>query len=172
MTNASLLLVALALVATGCGRDATSAPQPVDDPCPLITQQVLDRLAPDGVRVPSGDASNRSCSVDLSGSSPLRGDLLVEVSSSPAPGYDTTWRTARCREIGSQPSADGPGDTACLVVTPFDGAQSHVDGWAWVGTTYQAHVGYQLVEPPTLPATAEQDLRDLLAGAVASLPGR
>lgn len=170
MTRTGLLLVALALVAAGCGSDDTSDPQPVDDPCPLITQQVLDRLAPNGVRVPSGVASDRSCSVDLTTSSSLRGDLVVEVSSSTRPTYGTSQRTTRCSEIGSQPTADGPGDSSCVVVKPFDGSQSRVDGYAWVGSTYQAHVEYQLIDPPTLPLTAEQDLRDLLARAVASLP--
>ena len=167
MTRPGSLLVLLALAIAGCGSGATPEPQPVDDPCPLLTQQVLDRLAPGGVRVPSGGPSARSCHVDLTGSTSLRGDLVVEVS---AGAYDPAWRVARCQEIRAQRSPDGPGDAACVAVAPFDGAQSRVDGYAWVGPTHQAHVEYQLVDPPDLPATAEQDLRDLLAAAVASLP--
>jgi hypothetical protein len=54
---------------------------------------------------------------------------------------------------------------------PRDGAQARIDGWAWVGDDYEVNVVYQLVEPQIFPASAEQDLRALLAAAVDSLPG-
>lgn len=162
-----LLLATLVLALPGCSRDDDPpVGRPLPDPCALITPEVLDRLAPGGVRVPADDPVSRSCSIDRTG--PVRGDLLVEVSADSRPGYDVVWRTARCQEIGAQPSPEGPGDAACLNVRQFDGLQARVDGWAWVGTGSQAHVAYRLVDP--LSMTAEQDLRDLLAAAVAALP--
>jgi hypothetical protein len=168
--SALALLAALA-ACTGERPD----PAALRDPCDLITDDLLARLAPGSDRVPNaniGDTSgSRECSVDLtSGNRALRGDLAVEVSADGAGMYDEKWRSGRCGELGATPAADGPGDTSCFAVSPWDGGETRIDGWAWVGDDYAARVAYQVVQPKTLPAGAEQHLRGLLAAATDSLP--
>jgi hypothetical protein len=170
VTTACALTVAL----VACSGERPD-PVALRDPCGLITDDLLARLAPGSERVPEaniGDRSgSRACNVDLtSGSGGLRGDLGIEVSVDGAEMYDEKWRADRCAEFGATPAADGPGDTSCFAVTAWDGSETRIDGWAWVGDDHAAKVGYQLVQPQTLPAGAEQDLRALLASATESLP--
>lgn len=150
-------------------------PSELRDPCALITDELLARLAPGAPRVPTSNLGEISgsmmCEVDLeSGTGPMRGDLAVAVAVDGVDMYDDTWRAGRCAEIGSGPSTDGPGDLSCVAVTPWTGTQTRIDGYAWIGDDFQARVAYQLAEPSALPAGAENDLRGLLAAAVDSLP--
>ncbi len=168
---AVLTLVAASAACSGGSPD----PVALRDPCALITDDLLARLAPGSERTPDaniGDANGtRACNVDLtSGSGSLRGDLVIEVSADGADMYGEKWRSDRCAEFGATASADGPGDTSCFAVTPWDGGQTRIDGWAWVSDDYAARVGYQMVQPQTLPANAEPDLRALLAAATDALP--
>ena len=171
--GATVALV-LALAVAGCSNQ--DRPSTVlQDPCALVTDRVLQQLAPGTERVStanSGDISaSKECSVDLeSDSSSMRGDLTVTVAVDGTSSYDESWRAERCGGIDAEPSSDGPGDSSCLQVSPWDGSQARVDGWAWVGDDYEAYVVYQLVEPTTLPASAADDLRRVLDEAVASLP--
>lgn len=168
---AALTLVA-ALTACSGGRPDPAA---LRDPCALITDDLLARLAPGSERIPDANIGDRSgsrgCDVDLtSGSGAFRGDLRVEVSVDGVDMFDDKWRSDRCAEFAAAPGADGPGDISCLAVTPWDGGQTRIDGWAWVGDDHATKVAYQMVQPQTLPAGAEQDLRALLAAATDSLP--
>jgi hypothetical protein len=168
---AAMTLVAFAAACSGDRPD----PAALRDPCALITDDLLARLAPGSERTPNaniGDTSgSRACEVDLtSGTGGLRGDLLVEVTADGGDMYDEKWQSGRCADFGATASADGPGDISCFAVTPWDGGESRIDGWAWVSDDYSARVAYQLVQPQTLAATAEPDLRALLAAATDSLP--
>jgi len=169
---AGLLVIA---VATGCLGGGPAKPRDLRDPCSLIADDVRQRLAPGAPRVPAeylGDISGRKeCQVDLeSGSSSLRGDLLVSVAVDGVDMYDADWRSGQCAKLKAEPSAAGPGDQSCIVVKPWADGEARIDGLAWIGDDYEARVGYQLVEPHTFPAGAEQDLRNLLAAAVDTLP--
>ncbi|WP_213454401.1 hypothetical protein [Rhizomonospora bruguierae] len=144
----------------------------------MITDDMLARLAPGAAREPDRDVSSHGatlgCGVDLNAADGFRGDLNVKViaesSSSYNPSYNEKTQTEECDGIGAPLSQDGPGDRSCFVVHPWDGSQSRIDGWAFVGGHYAAKVAYQLQEPQQFPAGAEQDLRDLLDAAAASLP--
>lgn len=167
---AGLLLATLA----GCA-DEPAEPAALGNPCGLISDEMLARIAPGSTREPSesgsGASGSKECAVDLtSGDGSLRGDLAVRVGVDGYDSFDEAWRTGRCDRIGATATADGPGDVSCLVVKPYADGEARIDGWAWVGDDYEAQVAYQLVDPQTLPPSAEQDLRDLLAAAVDSLP--
>lgn len=177
--TATALLVVGALAATvgACARgaDEPDLPETLPDACALLSPEVLARLAPaqaepvsTGAGAPSGQAS---CDVDLTldGGSGMRGDLGVALEIDRAGAFGADVRQERCAEAGAEVTTEGPGDHACVAVTQFDGTQSRVDGWAWVGDGGQVRVVYQLVEPRTLPPTAEADVRDLLADAVDAL---
>ncbi len=173
-----LVLVAAALAACTSGAGEPDAgPPSVVDACVLLTPAVLEQLGPPGaVKQPFDSAGPSSaissCNVDLAGdgTGDLSGDLSVALGVDRDGMYDEEWRAERCAQAGVRPSADGPGDASCLVVFPSDGLESRVDGWAWVGDGAEAYVGYQLIEPGVLPATAEADLRALLESAVEALP--
>jgi hypothetical protein len=165
---------ALLVVLAGC-QDEPASPAALPEPCELITDDLLARLAPGSQREPYSNlaqaSGTRECAVDLtSGTGGLRGDLAIRVEVTGSDAFDEVWRSRRCEQIGADPATGGPGDVSCLTVSPWDGAQTRIDGWAWVGDDYQVQVAYQLVEPQALPSTAERDLRDLLAAAVAALP--
>jgi hypothetical protein len=175
-TGAVLVTGLLLFASAGCA-DGPAKPAALTDPCLLITDELLSRLAPGSVRETVSNLDNDSgsmrCTVDLtSGPASMRGDLEVSVAIDGNDGYDDRWRSDSCGRVGGKPTSDGPGDTSCLIVTPWDGGESRIDGWAWIGDDYEANVVYQLVEPQDLPSTAEQDLRALLAAAVDSLPAR
>jgi hypothetical protein len=141
----------------------------------LITAEMQQRLAPGAKLVPEentgGDSGSKQCTIDLeSGSSSMRGDLLLAVSVDGTGMYDEEWRSNQCEKIESQPAADGPGDYSCVKVAPWADGEARIDGHAWVKDDYEVRVGYQLVEPRELPAGAEKDMRDLLAAAVDALP--
>lgn len=161
----------LMLVLAGCA-GGPAAPADLRDPCPLITDAMLDRLATGGTRVPAantgGISGSKDCSVDLGDA--MRGDLLVAVSVDGVDLYDQRWRADRCARIEATPTTEGPGDHSCVSVLPWSGGQARIDALAWVGDDYEVRVGYQLVEPREFPDGAEKDLRDLLAAAVAALP--
>jgi hypothetical protein len=175
-TGAVLVTGVLLFASAGCaGRPAK--PTELTDPCLLITDDLLSRLAPGSVRETISNLDNDSgtlrCTVDLtSGPAAMRGDLEVSVAVDGHDGYNDGWRSQSCGRVGGKPTSDGPGDTSCLIVTPWDGGESRIDGWAWIGDDYEAYVVYQLVEPQTLPSTAEQDLKALLVAAVDALPAR
>lgn len=166
----------LSCCVTGCADDDQDA-APVSDPCPLISDAVLERLAPGAERTPVPEGAgvagpSRRCEVSLeSGTGSRRGDLTVTVSAAANELYDAAWRQEHCGKHEVKPARGGPGDFSCVAVTPFDGVETRVDGYAWVGD-YEAKVAYQLLEPQQLPARAEKDMRDLLAAAVNSLPSR
>jgi hypothetical protein len=166
--------VALLASVAACSGDRPD-PAALPDPCGLITDDVLARIAPGSERTPDANVGDqdgrRSCEVDLtSGTGSLRGDLAVEVEADGSDSYDEKWQSDRCAQFGATPSAEGPGDISCVTVSPWDGSQTRIDGWAWVGDDYAARVAYQMVQPQTLPAGTEQDLRALLAAAVDALP--
>jgi hypothetical protein len=175
---ATTFVVVVLLVVTGCSGDLSgppAKPSQLADPCALVTDELLAKLAAGSPRVPSETlgriSGSKSCEVNLEdGTSGRRGDLAVSVSVDGTDTYDDGWRNNRCGRIQSDPSEDGPGDVSCLKVQPWDGGQSRIDGWAWIGDDFQAHVAYQLVEPKELPAGADDDMRTLLAAAVESLP--
>ncbi len=168
------MVLVMATLLAGCGvhnRPSTA----LDDPCPIVTDQILRRLAPGAARTPSDSmgaiSGTKSCEVDLeSGSSSMRGDLLVAVSVDGTNTFDARWRRNRCRDIRARGSSQGAGDWACMVVKPWAGSEARVEGWAWLGDDYEVHVAYQLVAPRRLPASAAEDLRQMLRTAVAGLP--
>lgn len=172
---AVLVSGALILGALGCSRDEAVKPTDLADPCALITDDMLARLAPGSPKESSSDLGDRSgtrtCSVDLTaGTAALRGDLQVTVSADGSDTYNSGWRANRCGQIGRKPAPDGPGDLSCLAVEPWDGSETRIDGLAWIGNDYEVRVAYQMVEPQQLPPSAEVDLRSLLAAAVEALP--
>ncbi|WP_326564216.1 hypothetical protein [Micromonospora peucetia] len=169
-----LVVCVLSVGATGCGA-GPAAPAALRDPCELINDEVLDRLAPGSARKPRaqlGDISgSRACDVDLTaGTASMRGDLEITVAVDGSEMYDDGWRAKQCAKIGAKLTSSGPGDASCLVTTPWTGGQARIDGRAWVGGDYEVSVTYQLVAPRSFPPGAEQDLRDLLAAGVDSLP--
>ncbi|QXC62424.1 hypothetical protein KSP35_06380 [Aquihabitans sp. G128] len=173
-----LLLVAVGLVAAVTwarhdGDDDLSTD--LADPCSLVSQPTLDRLAPGATKEPSASSGGRSkelsCAVDLTASPDgFRGDLALDVAVDGGGQYDAAWRKRRCADIGAVPEEAAPGHRSCVVVQPFDGLESRIDAYAWVDDAYEVHVAYQLVEPKDLPASAEADVRALLAAGLASLP--
>jgi len=171
-------VVGVLLVVTGCSGDLGGAPaKPLQlaDPCALVTDELLAKLSTGSPRSSSevlGEVSgSKSCEVNLEdGTSGMRGDLVVSVAVDGTDTYDDGWRNNRCGRIQADPSEDGPGDVSCLNTRPWDGGQSRVDGYAWIGDDFEARVAYQLVEPQELPAGTEDDMRALLAAAVESLP--
>jgi len=172
------VVVGLLLVVTGCSGDLggdPAEPSQLADPCALVTDDLLAKLSAGSPRAPSeilGEVSgSKSCEVNLEdGTSGMRGDLVVSVAVDGTDTYDDGWRNNRCGRIQADPSEDGPGDVSCLMVQAWDGGQSRVDGYAWMGDDFEARVAYQLVEPQELPAGTEDDMRALLAAAVESLP--
>lgn len=171
---AVLAVGVLTVGVAGCG-SGPAAPAALPDPCELITGEVLDRLAPGSKREPReqlGDGSgSKSCDVDLTaGTGSLRGDLEVTVAVDGNESYDGGWQARQCAEIGAKPTSTGPGDASCLVISPWANGEARIDGRAWVDGDYEVRVTYQLVEPRNFPPGAEQDLRNLLAAAVDSLP--
>ena len=168
-----LVLAAAAVLLAACTHHERVSTD-LRDPCDLVTDALLHRLAPGGERVPTSDegtiSASRSCEVDLTSSRPtMRGDLGVTVSVDGTEGYDGPWRARRCKEIGSPRTTVGPGDVSCFAVRARDGLQSRIDGWAWVGDDRAAHVELQIIDPAELPASARRDLRQLLARAIASV---
>lgn len=170
-------VVGLMLVAGCSGHSGGDPAKPtrLADPCALLTDELLAKLSPGSSRVPSetlGEISGtKRCEVNLEeGSSGMRGDLAVSVAVDGTDSYDDGWRNNRCGRIQADPSDAGPGDVSCLKVKPWDGVESRIDGWAWIGDDYEAYVAYQLVAPRELPVGAETDMRALLAAAVDSLP--
>ncbi|MBG0569339.1 hypothetical protein [Actinoplanes aureus] len=162
----TLLTVALA----GCAEER-GKPAELSDPGALITDDILERLAPGAVRVPEeslGAISGlKRCSVDLeSDSSSMRGDLVLTVSVGGVDMYGPAWQKEQCASVNAQPAADGPGDRSCVRVRPWSDGEARVDALAWLGNDYQARVGYQVVRPRQLPPSAEQDVRVLLEAAV------
>ncbi|SCG76693.1 hypothetical protein [Micromonospora humi] len=173
--SAAILVVTGALLATaGCAADDTAPPDELRDPCALLPADLLTRLAP-GAR-PSASANlgdrsgTRECAVDLTSGTSMRGDLAVTVAVDADGMYDETWRRDRCSRIATDPTGEGPGDSSCVAVTPWDGGETRFDGYAWRGEHYEVRVAYQVVKPEKLPAGAEADLRGVLASAVDSLP--
>ncbi|MEQ4301935.1 hypothetical protein ABNF97_11190 [Plantactinospora sp. B6F1] len=172
----TLLVGMLVVGLVGCGGPkAPAPPSELRDPCELITDDMLARLAPGSTSMPSSQLSEfsgtRRCAVDLtSGTGGMRGDIGITVAMDGTESYDEAWRAERCARIGGEPTKDGPGDHSCFVVKPYQDGEARFDGWAWVGADFEVHVAYQLVKPETFPSGAEQDLRDLLAAAVDSLP--
>ena len=174
-TASGVGLLSLMLVAALAGCSEPAAPTELSDPCPLITDQMRQRLAPGAELVPEentgGVSGSKQCTIDLqSGSSTMRGDLLLAVSVDGTGMYDEKWRSDQCAKIESTPTTDGPGDHSCVKVKPWADGEARIDGSAWVGDDYEVRVGYQLVEPRELPAGAEKDMRDLLEAAVNALP--
>ncbi|CAN5788673.1 hypothetical protein BH10ACT1_BH10ACT1_16590 [soil metagenome] len=176
----AVLALSLALATSigglaACSDDGDDGPSlALQDPCTLITDDVLARLAPDGERVPTRSMGDHSgsleCAVDLTSTpSDQRGDLGVDVTADGS-RFDDAWQAERCQDIDAEVTSSGPGDTSCTSVRPFDGSQARFDGYAWSERGYQVHVQYQLVEPQVLPATAEADVRVVLAAGVAALP--
>ncbi|MBF9132654.1 hypothetical protein I0C86_27410 [Plantactinospora sp. S1510] len=169
---AGVLLVGLA----GCAGSKPAAPAELQDPCVLVTDEMLGRLAPGSKRESSfqkyGESSgSKQCAIDLnSETGPFSGDIAIKVEVTDFDSFDARWRADRCADVGAKPTSDGPGDHSCLVVRPWKDGEARVDGWAWVGDNYEVYVAYQLVEPQTFPTGAEQDMRDLLAAGVDSLP--
>ncbi|MFJ8579352.1 hypothetical protein [Micromonospora sp. NPDC093277] len=167
----------LGLGLAACSDDTVELGQ-LPDPCPLITDDMLTRLAPGSAREPDRDITSHgatlACSVDLNAADGFRGDLRVTVIAESLsdynPSYSEKTQTEECDGIGAPLSQDGPGDRSCFAVRQWDGSQSRIDGWAFVGDHYAARVAYQLQEPQQFPAGAEQDLRGLLGAAAASLP--
>jgi hypothetical protein len=163
------------MVAALAGCATPAAPTELSDPCPLITEEMLQRLAPGAERVSEegtgGKSGRKECTVDLeSGSSSMRGDLYLVVSVDGVDMYDDKWRSGQCAKIGAKPTTAGPGDYSCFTLKPWADGEARIDGSAWVGDDYEVRVGYQLVEPRELPEGAEKDARDLLAAAVNALP--
>lgn len=175
--RARLAACLLASGLAGCVlRDRPAPLREFPDPCLLVTDEVLERLAPGAQRVPQarafamGSGGSKRCDVRLeTGTSSMRGDLKLEVTARKE-GYTAAWREEQCAGIRAEPGPAGPGDVSCVAVRAWDGSQTRVDGSAWVGKDYEVQVAYQLVEPQALPAGAEQELRHLLEAAVASLP--
>ncbi|MFI7214695.1 hypothetical protein ACIBP4_26735 [Micromonospora maritima] len=165
---------ALVMATSGCSADENVQPDQLRDPCALLPADLLGRLAP-GAR-PSASANlgdrsgSRECAVDLTSGTSMRGDLVVTVSVDAEGMYDEAWRQDRCARITAEQTTAGPGDTSCAAVRPWDGGETRFDAWAWRGDRYQVRVAYQVVQPQTLPAGAESDLREVLDQAVRSLP--
>ncbi|GHJ13190.1 MULTISPECIES: hypothetical protein [unclassified Micromonospora] len=173
--SAATIVVAGALLAVaGCGTDETATPDELRDPCALLPADLLTRLAPGASPSASANLGDRSgsreCAVDLTSGTTMRGDLVVTVAVDAEGMYDDRWRRDRCARIGSDLTGGGPGDNSCVAVRPWDGGETRFDGWAWRGDRYEVRVAYQVVEPKTLPAGAEADLRGVLAAAIDSLP--
>ncbi|MEV0460639.1 hypothetical protein [Catellatospora methionotrophica] len=171
----ALLAVGILLAALAGCADEPADPAALGDPCGLISDEMLARIAPGSTREPSqsgsGTSGSKQCAVDLtSGDGSLRGDLAVRVGVDGHDSFDEAWRIGRCDRIEARVTTDGPGDVSCMVVKPYANGEARIDGWAWVGDDYEAQVAYQLVDPQTLPPSAERDLRNLLAAAVDSLP--
>ncbi len=179
MSRGAQTLLVVCLVAcglTGCtGEEEPEPAASLNDPCGLISDDVLERLAPGAVlSIPetagSESSGSKRCHIDLTTqTTTMRGDFGVDVSVNEGL-YDDDWKSEKCSERGADPGSDGPGDVSCAPVTKWDGGETRFDGWAWVGDDYEAYVYYQLVDPETMPSGAEQDLRDLLEAAVDSLP--
>lgn len=165
-----LLLATLAGCATG-----PAAPAELHDPCPLITDDMLQRLAAGAPREPEellGSISGRKeCNVNLeSGTSSLRGDLALVLSVDGVDIHDDKWQTSQCAKFNAKPTTDGPGDRSCLTVQAWADGEARIDGLAWIDDDYEVRVEYQVVEPHELPVGAEQDLRALLEAGVNALP--
>lgn len=177
--GATVLLTALA---TGCGllgdEEATPSTD-LGDPCALLSDPLLDRLAPDAeppeaseILPETSGSGYLSCAVDLTTAPAggFRGDLGIQVRVDSGATFDEDWQVEHCAEVGADVTTEGPGDTGCIAVQRNDGLESRVDAWAWVGSDYEVSVGYQLIFPEELPPSAEEDVRNLLGAAVDQLP--
>ena len=173
---------ALVVVAAACsllGEDDADPPRDIQSPCPLLTESILERLAPDAdPPVPTENLPDTSgtgylgCEVDLSTAPAggFRGDLTVQVWVDNVATFDADWQQERCAELDGEVTTAGPGDTGCVVVQDDDGQESRVDGYAWIGSDYEVSVHYQLISPDELPESAEDDVRDLLYAGIEDLP--
>lgn len=159
----------------GCSRtEDLLTPAQLPDPCAMISDDVMQRLAPGSTREPvesvGGDSGYRQCQVDLTAGS-FSGDLGLELKVGDG-FFDKTWRKARCARIGGTPSDAGPGDTSCVVVTPWKDGEGRFDAYAWIDDDYEVWVVYQMIEPEEFPAGAEQDLRALLAAGIDAISAK
>lgn len=177
--GAALLLTA---ALGGCGvfsDEEADPPTDIQDPCPLFTDSLLERLAPDADPPTANDGladtsgtGYLSCEVDLS-TAPVggyRGDLTMQVWVDDIETFDRDWQLEHCLEVGAEVTTAGPGDTGCVSVQQNDGVESRIDAWAWIGSDYEVNVSYQLIFPERLPDTAEDDVRALLLAGVDALP--
>jgi hypothetical protein len=178
----AVALLALVAVASGCSLlddEEADPPRDIQDPCPLLTDSVLERLAPDadppearnGLPETSG-TGYLSCEVDLSTAPAggFRGDLTMQVWVDNVETFDADWQQEHCAELDVEVTTAGPGDTGCVSVQEDDGLESRVDGYAWIGSDYEVSVHYQLISPDELPDSAEDDVRALLYAGVDDLP--
>src|SRR5687768_17607156 len=181
LTRTLVAIGILASVVTACtGHDEPdnpAAPASLSDPCLLITDELLERLIPGGIRAPTEHlgtiSGHKQCDVDMatpSGTVPVRASLAIQVAIDGVDPYDEAWRSKFRDAIEAEPTPDGPGDVACWRAAGRDGGETRIDGWAWVGDDYQAWVLYRLFEPQKLPTDAERLIRALLAAAANSLP--
>ncbi|MDG4788276.1 hypothetical protein O7626_20430 [Micromonospora sp. WMMD1102] len=176
LARMSLLVGMLVAGLTACGGPkAPAPPSELPDPCALISEDLLARLAPGSKPELSSHlgefSGTRTCAVDLtSGTGGLRGDIGFTIAMDGTESYDEAWRAKQCARGGVQPTRDGPGDHSCFAVRPYQDGEARIDGWAWVGADFEVYVAYQLIRPETFPPGAEEDFRDLLAAGVAALP--
>jgi hypothetical protein len=175
-------VLALVAVATGCsviGEEDADPPRDIQSPCPLLTESLLERLAP-GADTPepnenlpeTSGTGYLGCAVDLTTAPPggFRGDLTIQVWVDNVETFDEDWQRDRCAELDTEVTTAGPGDTGCVVVQEDDGQESRVDGYAYVGSDYEVSVHYQLISPDELPESAEDDVRALLYAGIEDLP--
>ncbi|MFY1693467.1 hypothetical protein [Plantactinospora sp. WMMB782] len=172
----ALLVGMLVVGLAGCGGPKAPAPSSeLPDPCALIGDDLLARLAPGSKPEAwshlSEFSGTRTCTVDLtSGTGGMSGDIGFTIAMDGTETYDEAWRARRCAKGGAAPTKEGPGDHSCFVVRPYQDGEARIDGWAWVGADFEVYVAYQLIKPETFPPGAEQDFRELLAAGVAALP--
>jgi hypothetical protein len=178
----TVVVLALLGATTACspfGSEDADPPRDIQSPCPLLTESILDRLAPDadpptptdGLPDTSG-TGYLGCEVDLTTAPPggFRGDLTMQVWVDNVETFDEDWQAEHCADIDAEVTTAGPGDTGCVAVQEDDGQESRVDGYAYIGSDYEVSVHYQLISPDELPDSAEDDVRSLLYAGIEDLP--
>ena len=118
-----LLICALGIGLAGCsGSDVE--PADLRDPCPLITDDLLARLAPGAEREAGQSLGSQSgtkeCNVDLTAGDGFRGDLTVKVMADSSGSAET--QAAQCARIGAPIGPDGPGARPCCRARPGAGS--------------------------------------------------
>lgn len=175
-TRTLLVIAMLVGVLTACtGKDEPVPPTSLSDPCRLVSDELLERLLPGGVRTPTeslgGVSGMKQCDVDLaiSETAPVRAYLMIKVSVG-GDGFGGAWRSKTCDGIQAELTTDGPGDVSCVRISDGEIDESRIEAWAWEGDDAEVWVLYRRFEPVPLPTDAERLVRDLLSAAVDSLP--
>lgn len=162
------LLVPVSAVAflLTAGRDKPTVSLDLSTPCGQLDATTIETLAPGGIAKPTETRGTSStvthCSVDTTGR-----DVDVDVQAD-ASRFTAQWRSARCREVGSDPARSNR-HVVCRSQRR-DAGESRLDTYVWVEGVYQVHAAYQLIPAGDVPSATVAAFDDLVERVVAALP--